>query len=59
MSLDTIKNKANVNFKDHYENGLADWILQEKAAIALIHVTGALWFDKSVELVLFCLLSFL
>ena len=53
MSLDTIKNKANVNFKDHYENGLADWILQEKAAIALIHVTGALWFDKSVELVLF------
>ena len=53
MSLDTIKNKATVNFKDHYENGLADWILQEKAAIALIHVTGSLWFDKSVELVLF------
>ncbi len=53
MALDTIKDNTKVNFKDHYENGLADWIQQEKAAIALIHVTGSLWFDKSVELVLF------
>src|SRR5450432_3161187 len=39
--------------KDKYEHGLADWIQLEKAAIALIHITGSLWFDKSVELVLF------
>ena len=52
MAIDVIKDTS-VNFKDHYENGLADWIQQEKAAIALIHVTGSLWFDKSVELVLF------
>jgi len=42
-----------VNHKDKYEAELADWIQLEKAAIALIHVAGALWFDKSVELVLF------
>ena len=53
MALDAIKDNSKKNFKDHYENGLADWIQQEKAAIALIHVTGSLWFDKSVELVLF------
>ena len=53
MALDEIKDKKTINFKDHYENGLADWIQQEKAAIELIHVTGSLWFDKSVELVLF------
>jgi glyceraldehyde 3-phosphate dehydrogenase len=53
MALDTIKDDQKVNSKDTYENGLADWIQQEKAAIALIHVTGTLWFDKSVELVLF------
>lgn len=53
MALETIKDNSKKNFKDHYENGLADWIQQEKAAIALIHVTGSLWFDKSVELVLF------
>ncbi|MFI5219572.1 MAG: glyceraldehyde-3-phosphate dehydrogenase [Bacteroidia bacterium] len=36
-----------------YENQLSDWIHQEKAAIELIHVTGSLWFDKSVELIIF------
>lgn len=54
MSLDALKDQSTtVNFKDNYENGLADWIQQEKAAIALIHVAGTLWFDKSVEVVLF------
>lgn len=46
-------NKTVMNHKDNYETELADWIQLEKAAIALIHVTGSLWFDKSVELVLF------
>src|SRR5690349_8463464 len=53
MSTDALKDEETVNLKDHYETGLADWIQQEKAAIALIHVAGSLWFDKSVELVLF------
>ena len=53
MAIDSIKGKEKINFKDHYETELAEWIQQEKAAIALIHVTGSLWFDKSVELVLF------
>jgi glyceraldehyde 3-phosphate dehydrogenase len=46
-------NKTVTNHKDNYETELADWIQLEKAAIAIIHVTGSLWFDKSVELVLF------
>ena len=53
MSTEALKNQSNVNHKDNYENELADWIQQEKSAIALIHVAGTLWFDKSVELVLF------
>ena len=36
-----------------YERQLGDWIEQEKAAIELIHLTGALWFNKSVELIIF------
>lgn len=36
-----------------YDIQLSEWIEQEKAAIELIHVTGSLWFDKSVELIVF------
>ena len=36
-----------------YETELFDWIEQEKAAIELINIIGNLWFDKSVELILF------
>ncbi len=36
-----------------YELQLNDWIRQEKAAIELIHLIGSLWFDKSVELIIF------
>jgi glyceraldehyde 3-phosphate dehydrogenase len=36
-----------------YESQLNDWIKQEKAAIELIHIIGTLWFDKSVELIIF------
>lgn len=53
MAIDILKQKPPVNHKDKYENELADWIQLEKAAIALIHLTGTLWYDKSVELVLF------
>ncbi len=39
--------------KHGYESQLNDWIKQEKAAIELIHTIGTLWFDKSVELIIF------
>src|ERR1035437_1624038 len=36
-----------------YEAELNDWIGHEKSAIELIHTIGNLWFDRSVELVIF------
>ena len=36
-----------------YENQLNEWIHDEKAAIDLISAIGKLWFDKSIELILF------
>ena len=36
-----------------YEGQLNDWIQQEKAAIDLISAIGKLWFEKSIELVIF------
>jgi glyceraldehyde 3-phosphate dehydrogenase len=36
-----------------YESELKDWIAKEKKAIQLINVVGQLWFDKSIELVIF------
>lgn len=53
MAQDSPPMTAKLNLKDNYESHLADWIQQEKAAIGLIHMAGSLWFDKSVELVLF------
>ncbi len=44
-TLDSHQNK--------YELGLNIWNGQEKAAIELISVVGKLWFDKSIELVIF------
>lgn len=43
------KEKANAA----YETQLNDWIVQEKAAIELIGTIGKLWFEKSIELILF------
>jgi glyceraldehyde 3-phosphate dehydrogenase len=43
------KEKAN----EAYETQLNDWIIQEKAAIELIGTIGKLWFEKSIELILF------
>src|SRR6201993_1912233 len=36
-----------------YQEQLNDWIEQEKATIDLISTIGKLWFEKSIELVLF------
>jgi glyceraldehyde 3-phosphate dehydrogenase len=36
-----------------YQSEFQSWIEKEKKAIALINVVGQLWFDKSIELVLF------
>ena len=43
----------NGTLKKTYEDQLVGWIEQEKAAIELIGVIGQLWFDRSIELVLF------
>jgi glyceraldehyde 3-phosphate dehydrogenase len=37
----------------NYESELGSWIEQEKAAIDLIKAVGGLWFEKSVELIIF------
>ncbi|RME18756.1 MAG: glyceraldehyde-3-phosphate dehydrogenase, partial [Bacteroidetes bacterium] len=39
--------------KHDYETQLKEWIDYEKASIDLINYVGKLWFEKSVELVLF------
>ncbi|MBI2270874.1 MAG: glyceraldehyde-3-phosphate dehydrogenase [Bacteroidetes bacterium] len=39
--------------KSTYESELGSWIEQEKAAIDLIKAVGDLWFEKSVELIIF------
>ena len=52
MTPDTLTQKSPA-MKNGYENELNDWIKQEKAAIELIGIIGNLWFEKSVELILF------
>lgn len=42
-------NKKHTN----YQSQLNDWINHEKAAIDLISAVGKLWFEKSIELILF------
>jgi glyceraldehyde 3-phosphate dehydrogenase len=52
MTVDTL-NPVKGKAKNNYENELSDWIDQERAAIELISVVGNLWFEKSVELIIF------
>jgi glyceraldehyde 3-phosphate dehydrogenase len=42
-----------VQVKNDYESKLHSWIEDEKAAVELIKLIGTLWFDKSVELIIF------
>lgn len=54
MKIAEMKERKNVPSQEKlYESNLKEWIDQEKAAIELIGVVGQLWFDKSVELVIF------
>ncbi len=53
MSVDILKKTESLKTEDNYESELSEWIKCEKAAIELIHLVGNLWFDKSVELILF------
>src|SRR5438093_11827152 len=48
MALDTLE-KINLN----YEGQLNDWVQQERTTIELINTIGKLWFEKSIELVIF------
>jgi glyceraldehyde 3-phosphate dehydrogenase len=52
MSLEVMHPNEAKSAKN-YETELNGWIEAEKAAIELINVVGKLWFDKSVELVIF------
>ena len=52
MTLETME-PTKGNAKGSYEAELNDWINHEKAAIDLIGVIGKLWFEKSIELILF------
>lgn len=48
MSLETLE-----KVKTNYEEQLNDWVQQERATIDLISTIGKLWFERSIELVLF------
>ncbi len=52
-ALKTDKPTQKAEASEKYINELNEWIGFEKSAIELIHITGNLWFDKSVELVLY------
>ena len=52
MPTDTLT-KSTPAMKNGYESELNDWIKLEKAAIELINIVGTLWFEKSIELILF------
>ena len=45
--------KRNTMSLNNYENEFNNWIDKEKTAIELINVVGKLWFDRSIELLLF------
>jgi glyceraldehyde 3-phosphate dehydrogenase len=49
MSVGTLEKKDKLN----YEGELSNWVQQERATIDLISTIGRLWFEKSIELVLF------
>jgi len=54
MIFETTEAKKNgTETLSKYEAELTEWIGHEKSAIELIHTIGDLWFDKSVELVMF------
>lgn len=52
MTLETLE-PTQGKAKSSYENELKDWIDHERAAIELIGIVGNLWFEKSVELIIF------
>jgi len=52
MTLETME-PTEGKAKGTYESELNDWINHEKAAIDLIGIIGKLWFEKSIELILF------
>jgi len=52
MTLETME-PTQGKAKGSYEAELNEWIGHEKAAIDLITIIGKLWFEKSIELILF------
>jgi glyceraldehyde 3-phosphate dehydrogenase len=52
MTLETME-PTKGHAKNSYENELNEWIGHEKAALDLINIIGKLWFERSIELILF------
>jgi glyceraldehyde 3-phosphate dehydrogenase len=52
MTLETME-PTKGNTSGSYETELNDWINHEKAAIDLIGIIGKMWFEKSIEIILF------
>lgn len=54
MSIDVIKDTDSTSLiSNGYQKQLGEWIHDEKAAIEFIYIAGELWFNKSVELILY------
>ena len=53
MPTDVLKQTNGVATGNGYEKQLNEWIQKEKAAIEFIYLSGELWFNKSVELILY------
>lgn len=49
----TNTNQKKVNTNHQFEKRLDEWISEERKALEFIQITGKLWFDKAVELILF------
>lgn len=46
-------NQINPDMFNKYQSEFQNWIEKEKKAVELLNVVGQLWFDRSIELVLF------
>lgn len=53
MVLSRDHSKLTMNSKNQFETDLEKWVEQEKSAINLQHIVGKLWFERSIELVIF------
>lgn len=51
--MNKLTNSNGINSNNHFEKTLKKWISEEEYAIEFINVISKLWFDKSIELIIF------